>query len=467
MTKASGARAFRRLGAALAAVVFVPGIAWAQAAAGATGAVGVTGATGAMGDPAKSMTLDQVVAAAQQASPAVVQGQGAVRSAAAGERAAVGAFLPSVSVSTGASLAGNGLIGRTTTGLPADATVVAPQTTTSYSAGLSASMDVFDGGKRSADLARARAQSAQADAGLLQQQNVAVLDARNDFFDVLRQGELVKAAQAEAQRAGEALSAAQDRLKAGAATRSDVLRAQLALTQAQQALSQAQSARSTATYTLGRAVGYDGPVSPVAPGSLDPRPLALTASQLDSLVTLQAPAVHAAEAAVRASSASVGAARSQYLPQLSVRGGYDWATSNAGTATLGGGHDNWSLSANVTLPVFDGFQRDQAVTQANAAADAARATLDDARRGQRVELQKDLAALDNAQNQIRLGQQGVASAQEDLRVQQERYRLGAATMLDLITSQAALTQAEQGLVNARFDYQTARAQLEALAGRTL
>ena len=52
-------------------------------------------------------------------------------------------------------------------------------------------------------------------------------------------------------------------------------------------------------------------------------------------------------------------------------------------------------------------------------------------------------------------------------MQQERYRLGAATMLDLITSQAALTQAEQGLVNARFDYQTARAQLEALAGRTL
>ncbi len=453
----SGARPCGRLGpagaglAALLALVLVPGVAWAQGPGGA---------------PAKSMTLDQVVAAALQASPSVVQGEGAVRSAAAGERAAIGSFLPSVSLSSGATLAGNGLAGRTVAGVPADATAVGAQTTTSYTAGVSASMDVFDGGKRTAELARAHAESAQADAGLLQQRNDAGLAAKSDFCDVLRQGELVKAAQGEAQRAGEALSAAQDRLKAGAATRSDVLRAQLALTQAQQALSQAQSARSTAAYTLGRAVGYDGPVSPVAPASLDPRPLALTAAQLDSLVTTQAPAVHVAEASVKASQASVGAARSQYLPQLSVRGGYDLSAGNNNPA-LSGTRDNWSLSANVTLPVFDGFQREQAVTQANAATDAARATLEDARRGQRVDLQKDLAALDHAQNQIRLGQQAVASAQEDLRVQQERYRLGAATMLDVITSQTALTQAEQGLVNARFDYQVARAQVEALAGRSL
>ncbi len=458
MTKgSSGARPCGRLGragaglAGLLALVLAPGVAWAQEPGDA---------------PAKSMTLDQVVAAAQQASPSVVEGEGAVRSAAAGERAAVGSFLPSVSLSSGATLAGNGLAGRTVTGVPADATAVGSQTTTSYTAGVSASMDVFDGGKRTAELARARAESAQADAGLLQQRNDATLAAKSDFFDVLRQGELVKAAQAEAQRAGEALSAAQDRLKAGAATRSDVLRAQLALTQAQQALSQAQSARSTAQYTLGRAVGYDEAVSPVAPASLDPKPLALTVAQLDSLVTTQAPAVHVAEASLKASQASVGAARSQYLPQLSVRGGYDLSAGNTNPA-LSGARDNWSLSANVTLPVFDGFQREQAVTQANVATDAARATLEDARRGQRVELQKDLAALDNAQNQIRLGQQAVASAQEDLRVQQERYRLGAATMLDVITSQSALTQAEQGLVNARFDYQVARAQVEALAGRSL
>ena len=52
-------------------------------------------------------------------------------------------------------------------------------------------------------------------------------------------------------------------------------------------------------------------------------------------------------------------------------------------------------------------------------------------------------------------------------MQEERYRLGVTTMLDLLTSQERLVQAENDLVSSRFDYQLARASLEALVGRTL
>jgi outer membrane protein TolC len=52
-------------------------------------------------------------------------------------------------------------------------------------------------------------------------------------------------------------------------------------------------------------------------------------------------------------------------------------------------------------------------------------------------------------------------------VQQERYRLGASTIVDLLTSQEALNQAEVDVVVARFAYLRAKAQLEALVGRTL
>jgi outer membrane protein TolC len=52
-------------------------------------------------------------------------------------------------------------------------------------------------------------------------------------------------------------------------------------------------------------------------------------------------------------------------------------------------------------------------------------------------------------------------------VQQERYRLGASTIVDVLTSQEALDQAEVNVVTARFDYLRARAQIEALIGRTL
>jgi outer membrane protein TolC len=52
-------------------------------------------------------------------------------------------------------------------------------------------------------------------------------------------------------------------------------------------------------------------------------------------------------------------------------------------------------------------------------------------------------------------------------VQSERYRVGASTILDLLTSQAALADAERTLLAQNYDYVIAVAVLEALAGRVL
>ena len=78
-----------------------------------------------------------------------------------------------------------------------------------------------------------------------------------------------------------------------------------------------------------------------------------------------------------------------------------------------------------------------------------------------------ITALRTAQQQIVLQQQSVAAAEEDLRVQQERYQLGVSTLLDVLTSQNQLNQATLALVQARFSARTARAQLEQLVGRDL
>ena len=61
----------------------------------------------------------------------------------------------------------------------------------------------------------------------------------------------------------------------------------------------------------------------------------------------------------------------------------------------------------------------------------------------------------------------IAASDEDLRVQQQRYALGASTLLDLLTSQTQLNQARQALIQARLDGRVARAQLSSLMGREL
>jgi outer membrane protein TolC len=68
---------------------------------------------------------------------------------------------------------------------------------------------------------------------------------------------------------------------------------------------------------------------------------------------------------------------------------------------------------------------------------------------------------------IALGTDAVSSAREDLRVQTLRYRAGISTMLDVLTSELALVQAEYSLAQARPRYHLTRAALEALVGSTL
>jgi len=121
----------------------------------------------------------------------------------------------------------------------------------------------------------------------------------------------------------------------------------------------------------------------------------------------------------------------------------------------------------LSWPLFNGFVREQAQVNASTARDLAQANSADARRQVNAQLTQQLASLATTYEQISIAQDNLAAATEDLRVQNERYRVGAATILDLLTSQAALTQAQVNVVQTRFNYLIARAQVEAITGRTL
>jgi outer membrane protein TolC len=260
------------------------------------------------------------------------------------------------------------------------------------------------------------------------------------------------------------LKYAQDRVRAGTATRSDELRARLELTAGRQQLLAARDTMQAATYALGRLVGADGPVGALRPASLDPRPLALSDSEVVRLAVDGAPAVQAAEAGARATAANTRSAKSLYTPDIRLTGGYNFANQSP---LIGAARPGWTIGLGTTFPIFNGFQREDAVTRADAAAEVARVSALDARRQVRAESQRLLSALRFAEQNIALAGEAVTAAQEDLRVQTERYRAGISTALDRQTSELAVTQAELGLVAARYTYQINRATLEALVGRTL
>ena len=435
-------------------------VAWALVAAGslALGTATVAGAQVATTvEPVDSVTLEGAVARALEVNPQVVQAETGVGTAEWGTRQAYASFLPTLSVSSGASLS-------STERYDPDLGATISGSADSYSAGVNASMDLFSGGRNLAAVRSARATVAAAEATLVTRRFSVALTTKQAFFAVLRAEELIKLNEERIRQAEEQLSAAERRLQVGSATRSDVLRSRLELTNAKQAMLSAQTQRRTSMYSLGQAVGVVGPVAAIRPETLEPQPLALDFDAMRQIVLDESPSVLAAEADVKVARAGVAQARAAYFPTLGVSGGYNWSNQ---TAALQGGRTSWRTSIGLSFPVFNGFQREVAADRAHAQLTVAQAQAEDATRAALADLEGMIAALALAEEQITILRESVEVAQEDYRVQQERYQHGAATILELVSSQIALIQAEYDLINARYDYQIAKAELESLVGREL
>jgi len=405
------------------------------------------------------LTLAQAISAALEVQPAMIQARGDRRNASAGERTAFGSFLPSASMSATRNQASANRFNPTTNEI-----VSGGASSKSYSGGVTLDLTLFDGPRRFAARRAAGATSDAAAASLTSQRFQVTLQTTQLFYNTLADEELVDVATAQVARATRQFQISVQKLRAGQATRSDSLRARVDLGNARLTLLQAEANLATARSNLERQIGIDRPVRAVLDSTFPEPP---DTSALRAEVGQSAPIVALATAQARAANAKVIVAQAQYWPTLSASflngvSGFDapWTTFNSYV-------NNWSLKVTLSWPLFDGFSREQAQVNARVARDVADAQAADARRQVEALLTQELAALETAHAQIDIARENVTSATEDLRVLQERYRMGASTILDILTSQANLTQAETSVVQARFSYLVARAQIEALVGHPL
>ncbi|UCC49169.1 MAG: TolC family protein [Gemmatimonadota bacterium] len=403
---------------------------------------------------AQSVTLDQAVGMALQAQPAMVQARGQVTSAGAAKLQTVGSWLPNVSLSSGASTNSSTRYDQAT-----QRTVSA--SSTSYSAGISASLVVFDGLGRLYDGRAASADARAADASLVNQRFQTTLQTKQAFFNALAAEELVRVSETRIERAMEQLKVAQEKLAAGTATRSDTLRSTVEVANARLQKLNAETQLATAEANLARLIGVGGRVRAVREDRL------LVISEIDTMTVReealsQSPAIYQADAQAAAAAAQYSASFGQYLPQVTASYSRSWSGSEFTELD-----PSWSVRLSASWPLFNGFSRELNRTRSAVNRDNARAQAEDARRQVNAQLTQDLASLMSAQTRLEIALANRAASEEDLRVQQERYRLGAATILDVLASQVNLDQAEVDIVQARLDYLVAKAQIEALIGREL
>jgi outer membrane protein TolC len=161
----------------------------------------------------------------------------------------------------------------------------------------------------------------------------------------------------------------------------------------------------------------------------------------------------------------VRSAWGQYLPSITVSLSKSYSNSFWREVKEFDKHDgSWSIGTTVSLPIFSNFSRKVSMSQAKVALNNARANY--------YYNQNDVtrAIKEAYRNMIRAGEMlAVASeteesAREDMSLTQEKYNLGAATILELLDARVSLIRAQNDKIKSEFDYNMAVATLENTTG---
>lgn len=328
---------------------------------------------------------------------------------------------------------------------------------------IDARYELFAGGRKIQGARLARAELESAEAGALGAQFVTALGTERDYYAVLGARELLQVARQRLDRATQQFDLARARVASGATVQSDSLQVLLEMQRAEADLIAREADVVVAQLQLGRRVGQPGPVDAAPIDAASPAALPIALEDAIRFAASQGPAWRQARAEERAAQAALRAQQGSYLPTIALTGSFATFDDKFFPTTT----QRRSIGVNLSWPLWNGGQRELAITQLATQRDVARVVREDLERAARRDVTEAYTAHDVARRTLAIAETAVTVAAEVLRVQQTRYQAGASTVLELLDAQTQLAQAQADLVQARYAVRLARAALEAILGRRL
>ena len=295
------------------------------------------------------------------------------------------------------------------------------------------------------------------------------MQARVDYVSALRESENARVTADLVRDLEERVRVSREALDAGRIPRFQLLRDEAELANAVQMDAMARSRAEQALVTLKTTLGIDL----ASPVTLADR-LEFVAADVSVEQGLREaerqPEVQAAVRQREAAEADVRSAYGNYFPQLSVSYMYDWAWArnrSEGDDMRGRSDSSQGYSAGlvVTLPVFDGFMRENALRTAKSKLD--RAVQAEALVRQQITKDVTQAALmlEAAAKGVEASAKAIEQTDEESRVVRERFAAGRGIQLEVLDAQVALTRARFNAISALADYQAALAMWRRAIGR--
>jgi outer membrane protein TolC len=429
-------------------------------------AISVAPAPGAAAET-RPLSLDECISLAQRDNPDIAVAGETYTKAESGLLASYGRLLPGFSLGfyTGHRYYGPSSVQFDASGRPV---VQDGFDYEDFTFRMSSDIQIFDGGETMHRIRAAQASRNAAREGLNYRRSYVEAQVIRAYYNVVRWRMLRTVAGESSDLAKRNLERTEALLEVGSATRADVLKARVRHSNTRLDVIEATNALEIAREELGALLRLEDAHSIEVDTALSIEFKSPDASAEIAYARTHRPDLKGLAYNVESAGAGIAAARSGWLPTLGASFNYNWNDRTmAENLNFFNSEYAWSVAAYVSIDVFDRFLTTANVRSAKADHRIAQHTYDKTKLDAEKQIRQLVLTMNQGQERSAVASETVEQAREDLRLAEERYRVGAGTMLETIDAQVALVRAKADVIQAKCDYLIAEADLAVATGRNV
>jgi len=415
----------------------------------------------------KVLSLDDCVKITLERNPQLVQSQFYLKIAGKDVLSGVSRFLPSVDADVGYSHSVAGPSSRLRvdprSGIPVSERPFEIKSWSS-SAGFSISESLFNG-SNIFGLSRAFSLKKGAEYDFERTRQDLIYRVKERYYNLLKSQKLLEVQEETIKSSDESYKRAQVQYEVGKTSKSDVLKAKVLLEQSRLSLIGAQNDLSVAKASLNHVLGFDVDTEIQIMDNTETPDSDINYKDAYQNSMKIHPAVLKSKMDVKASKANIGAAAGQFMPTVGAYYGYSWRNERFARINNMFNQDyNWYAGVSFSLPIFTGFSRIADMGKAQLSYQSSKEALAQMEKDVALELKQAYFAMEQAKKKIAVSQDAEIAAEEDLRLNKEKYNLGSGTMLDLINAQVSYTTSKSDRIQAMYDCKIVQARLQKAMG---
>lgn len=334
-----------------------------------------------------------------------------------------------------------------------------PDPHTDFSTSLQIMIPVWNGGRVSAFQNQAKAMIQAAQHGDQAVQQYLTYNVYQAYEGVHTAKAFVEVAKKAVKAASSYVNTTENLVNQGVLVKSELLSAQVHLSQSLTTLEQAQTQELIAKDNLRTLMNLPANQELYVGNRLDISLPATNLAELTTMATNVNPKLKAAREEVRSARSAVDTQKAENYPSFNVM-----ASGDTHDESLGVSSTSYTVAGVMSWKLTDFGLTTSKIDQARAQANEKQASLRSQENMTRLDVLKSWRNLNVAEKRMAANEQAIKQAEEAQRLIMKRYKGGVSTITEVLASQAQLDKARADLVQSRFETNTLKAKLRLSTG---